>query len=251
LVSLVRGRIRIARQEDIVTTTFATLLVAFAAASGPGPIAASIARHATDVRVESTASNDPSWSTLKRLAPGTDVVVTVNAPEALNRVFVSANDDAITVINRATDPPCRAATSLVDLAKKRPDLFEPSHVAIGFVFGDVDVRADRIVFSGTWDCATDTIIEQISRANIRAVKSAPTVQSSAGWTVAGVALGFIAGGYVSVGAALGGCGASGHTSPGCGVAMTAGLWGPVAGGLLGHYTTKQVIETTYYLRPAD
>jgi len=229
-----------------VVITIATLLLAFVAAE-TGPIAASIERHAADGVWDTSATHDDRWTRVKRIAPGTDLVIATASSDGLTRVFVSADDDGMTVLNLATNPPCRSAKGLLDVARMRPELFEPARLAVGFIAGDVDVRADRILVTGNWDCATSSVVERIPRASVRIVKSPRTVQSSTAWTVAGASLGFIIGGYMAVAAALS-CD-NGQVSSVCTtVPGVIELAAPVAGGLIGHHTTKHVVEDVYYCR---
>lgn len=230
----------------------AIFFISFTAAADPGPITASIARHAADARLEDDTTNGASWSQLKRLAPATDIVIRTDTVDQLKRVFVSAGDEEITVINSATNPPCGAVSALVAVAGQRPELFDRSRIAVGFIAGDVEVRGDRIVVKGKSDCSTSDVIERLARESIRSVKSPRTTQSNKGWAVAGVTLGFIAGVYTAAATSMNGnCGTYQNVGVGCNILGSAFLWMPVAGGLLGHFATRQVVEKTYYRRDCD
>ena len=227
-----------------------TILILAAALSGP--IASSIERHAAEATVEDVSSDSASWTHFKRLASATDIVITTDTGDHLDRVFVSADDESVTVLNASTNPPCHAVKMLETVASQRPELFEPSHLAVGFIAADLDVRADRVLVKGQPDCPIDVLVQRVPRASIRSIKSPRRLESSKGWIVAGVTLGFIAGIYTAAaGSQIESCGYYERVAAGCYVPFSAPLWGPVAGGLLAHYTTRQPVEKTYYRRECD
>ena len=154
-----------------MVTTIATVVIAFASASGPGPIAASVERHAADPIGPPSHTHADKWDQLARVPAGTDVVITTDEAPDLRRTLVVVDSNELTVINRSGQQQCPATERIVDLATQRPDLFVRSHLDVGFVAGDLDVRADRILFRGQVVCDPSVVFERFARSSLLSVRS--------------------------------------------------------------------------------
>ncbi len=230
-----------------MVTTIATWLVAFVSASGPGPIAASIERHARDAVSQSTSAADGNWAGLARMARGTEIVLrTTERPDA-RRVFIAYDEASVTVLN-VNDPvlPAAVARQLREVAMIVPDVFDLGRTGHFFETKDGVRVGDGAVFVGAARlCDLAQIVERVPRSSVVLVRGTGEVTASRGAVIAGV----VVGGVLGVGAFVGAteCRIA-ESVTGCKAQLTAPLWTPVLGGLLGYGVTRQVDRRVFYQR---
>src|SRR5437867_11778883 len=83
----------------------------------PGPIARSITREATRfATVQQSKPVDSEWSRVRKLAPGTELIVIVKGSQPSNRYFVAGGGSDLAVLDvGASWLPARARDGLRDL----------------------------------------------------------------------------------------------------------------------------------------
>ncbi|HZT76888.1 MAG TPA: hypothetical protein VFA27_09535 [Vicinamibacterales bacterium] len=229
-----------------MVTTFAIWTLAIATAAGPGPIAASLARHAADsLVVETLPPADDGWWRLERIRPGAEVVMSTTRDTLVPRVFVSFDAASMTVLN-LRDPvlPRVAVQRLRDVAEIRSRAFDADRITVGFETDDrVRVSAAGVFVDGSRICDTDRIVERIPRASVRLVKGTGDVHASKAAVVTGVVLGELVG-LGLLGSAID-CRID-ESITGCRLQVFGPLWAPIAGGTLGYFVTRRVDETVFY-----
>jgi hypothetical protein len=236
----------IARQEDIVVTTCATLIVVFAATSS-APIAASIARHAEDALQQTTSVDDSNWRRLSLITRGTEVAVSTADRPDLRRVFITHDDASITVLN-LNDPilPRVASQTLRQVAVVRLDVFDLDRMSRGFETDNgVRVGSDGVFVGSSRICEIQRIVHRIPRSEVTLVQGLAEVTASRGATVAGVVIGEVLGLATFAGATE--CRIAESIS-GCKLQLMAPLWMPIAGGTLGYVLTRHVDRRVFYRR---
>lgn len=230
-----------------MVTTVATLLIVFAAADGPGPIAASIARHAADAAPQTAqVGDDASWARLSQATRGTEVVVSTKTVADVRRVFVGHDESSVTVLDLGERClPRTIARQLRSIAEAHPDWFETIEAAGGFV--DRDVRVDSTgIYSGSQRvCEVERVVERVPREQVMVVKRIGEAHASPKAVAGLAAAGFLVGLVTLAGASE--CRIA-ESLTGCRLELFAPLWMPVAGGVLGYVVTRHVDETVYYRR---
>lgn len=226
-----------------MVSTIATVVIAVAAASGPGPIAASLARHANDAIQQQTA-DDLSWSRLERIRRGVEVVVATQSGGDVHRIFLGHDSSTLMLLNaNYAALPHGVADRLRGLAETRPDLFEPDRLAVGFVERDLRISGTGVFLGPTRLCDLDRIVERIPRDQIRLVKSSPEAHASQRAVITGVVVGAAVG--VAFWASAIECRIA-DSITGCRLQLFAPVWMPVAGGAIGYAASRRVTEEVYY-----
>jgi hypothetical protein len=70
-------------------------------------------------------SAEAEWAHVRKLEPGRDITLTISGSQPANRVFLSADESYLTVLN-LTDPtlPATAARALREIASQHPEYFD-------------------------------------------------------------------------------------------------------------------------------
>lgn len=217
-----------------------------------GPIARAITREAARLGTvqQVTKPTDSDWARVRRLAPGTEVTVTVRGSQPGTRHVVLANEYGLTVLN-LTNPavPPAAKSVLPDVASHHPEYFAAAQKG-GRIVLDKNVRmgpegvfvADRKVA----DLAD--LVERIERDDVLQVEGPTRARGSVAGAVIGAGGGFLLGSLAFVAQGLrddcfGGCGASNALA----VMALVGL--PVAGGILGYRIFSHETRGVIYRAP--
>jgi hypothetical protein len=144
----------------------------------PGPIAKALTREAIRLAaanlngVRTGGSADVDWMGVRRLAPGTEIIVTVGNAKPRKRYFVLAVGSTVTVLNLTAEALPAAATRLLrDIAAHHPEYFASTQRAAQFGDQDVQVRPDGVFLAGHKIADLDQIVERIARADVVDVRS--------------------------------------------------------------------------------
>jgi hypothetical protein len=233
-----------------------SLLLAVSVAATPGPIARAVKTEAARLTANGQvrANDTPGWSRVKRLAAGTEILLTTRGSTPTARVFVQADDLDISVLNLSGPSlPVDVTRTLRKMALESPERFAAMRRGIGYTFGDIHVGRDGVVVAGRHVADLDDILEQTSRTQVREVRTAKPRSSGARGTLgalAGAAGGFFAGIYV--GAAIENewypciC-----DDPGLKGALRGAPIGAIAGGVLGYYTFRRMATEIIYRTPSN
>lgn len=171
----------------------------------PDQVARSITREAARFAgVQQRAPLDSEWSRVRRLAPGTELVVIVEGAQPANRYFVAGDESELTVLNVGNPAlPNTARNVLRDLTSTHPEYFLAAQKGGRFAL-EKNVRlgpegvyvADRRVV----DLAQ--VVEQYGRNEITEISTAKIESNVAGCALAAYYVGGIVGGIP--GAVIGG-----------------------------------------------
>jgi hypothetical protein len=204
-----------------------------------GPIRRAIARDAARLAAEQGnvaqrpgGSVGAPWSRVQNLVPGTDVKVVIKGQIPVLRYFVSADSSTLMVAN-LPQLPSNVATKMVRLLADRPDVFVAGSTE-QVVAGQLRVAPDGIFMRGQKIIDRDRVVETVAR--YRVAKIAGPREPDTWWSGlrgAGVGLGAgLLAGYVSAWS----CQIRNKSEcelAGIYVGAGAGLFGAVAGGIIG------------------
>ena len=197
---------------------------------------------------------ESDWSRVRKLAPGTEILVTVQGSQSGRRYAVLADESNLKVLN-LTDPTLpRAATRvLLNMASYHPEYFSAMATAGAFVDGNVRVGPAGVFVAGRKVADFGQVVEHIARDNIveiqQFVRTGGSVVRTAVWATAGLFGGAMVGGAIGGGlsCAFGACGPTKpNIPPGVGVGIFAGavvgtIWGGSHGYRSGRRTTQELI----------
>ena len=171
----------------------------------PGPIARSITREATRfATVEQSKPVDSEWSRVRKLAPGTELIVIVKGSQPSNRYFVAGDESDLTVLNvGAPSLPTAARDVLRDLASTHPEYFLAAQKGGEFaVEKNVRMGPDGVFVADRKVADLAQIVEQYGRHDITEITTAKIESNPVGCALAGYYGGGIVGGIP--GAVIGG-----------------------------------------------
>jgi hypothetical protein len=219
--------------------------------SAPGPIARAIAREAVRLTVDPRAgSADVEWSRVRKLAPGTEIIVTVEGSQPGGRYVVRADESDLTVLNVADPPlPAPAKDVLRGVASNHPEYFSAAQQGETFVLEkSVHLRLDGVFVGDRKVADLGQVVENVARNDVAEIK---TRQKGRGvWGHLG-----LLGGYF-VGAMSGGvvagfaCQAAvGRDRCDTGAFLTGMLVGGIAGGVYGSRAANRETEDVIYRAP--
>jgi hypothetical protein len=189
------------------------------------------------------------WSRVRKIAPGTEITITVRGSQAAERYFVSVGDSRITVLN-LTDRtlPVAAARALREVASQHREYLEGA--VKGGIFQVDDLRlAPAGVFLGERKVADlQDVVETTARNEVAEIK---TRQKGRGvWghlgPLGGYFVGAMAGGYVAGFACQA---AVGRDRCDTGAGLTGMLVGGIAGGAYGFRAAHRETEAVIYRAP--
>jgi hypothetical protein len=175
---------------------------------------------------------EPSWSRVRQLAPGTEIIVTVKGSKPANRYFLAGDESDLMVLNVA-DPalPVAARDMLRDAVSIHP---KPIPGAPQAGTKNVRVGPDG-VFVGNQRVADLGQVEHIARDDVTEIKTPPKSGLQRYWE-SGLGRGFtITAAGILAGSAIGiGVGLVANKTNGCDRCPLAGLfYGGIAGGVIG------------------
>ena len=138
------------------------------------------------------------WKKVVKIEAGTDINLIVAGDVQVKRVFVSANDAGMVVLNLSNPAlPSGVKTSLMEALSEHPDWFESVRFTIKFPSGVV-IDDDGVFLSGQRVAATDEVVIRIPRDRVVEVSRPKTNVAAAriGGGVLGYFLGPIVGGII-------------------------------------------------------
>jgi hypothetical protein len=160
-----------------------------------GPITRTITREAVRLTEESVVvdgddeaapSTSTDWPRVRRLKPGTAVIVTTRRLPGRQRYVISAAESGMTVLNVA-DPtlPGAARRMLIDIAANHPEYFEDALNGGTVLIRDTNVRLARDgVFAGNRRIGSlEQLAETIARRDIVEIALPGRERSELGITV--------------------------------------------------------------------
>jgi len=216
-------------------------------ASTDGPIASAVTRAAIRLAGDPQAEiADPNWSRVRKIAPGTELIVTARGTPPATRYFVAADGVGLWVLNLSDSAlPGNAMRRLRDIASTHPEYFMAQ--TGGFVDADMRAVPDGGVFMANRKVADlGQIVGRIARADVTEVATPVRMRGSTGVTVAGMAAGFAFGIFLLMSTVdcpfAGNCGA-------WQVRRAAPVWLPVAGGLVGYHSSAHEVGGVIYRAP--
>ena len=167
-------------------------------AATPGPIARAITREAVRLGTvqEVAKPGDSDWASVRRLAPGTEVIVTVRGSQSGKRHVVSASDSVLTVLN-LTDPslPDAATRALLSMAANHSEHFAGVKTGGHFLFDkSVRMASDGVFVADQKVADLGQVVETIARTDVVEIRSSgrtlsPVQKGALIGAIAGVATG--------------------------------------------------------------
>jgi hypothetical protein len=224
-----------------------TLIVSVAGTTVP--VTAQERLNATSAGQQSVPA-DPNWSRLRKLAPGTELIVTVKGSLPSNRYAVAWDASALTVLNLAAPTlPAAARDVLRDVASTHPEYFSAAQKGQLFVLErNVSVGPGGVFVDGRKIADLQQVIETSARQEVAEIK---TRQKGRGvWghlgPVGGYLVGAIGAGYAA--------GFACQARPGpnhcdTGAFLTGMLVGGIVGGGYGFRAANRETEHSIYRAP--
>jgi len=185
---------------------------------------------------------DANWSRVRKLAPGTEIIVTVKGSPVTEWYFVAANESDLTVLH-LTDPslPVAARDILRDMAAIHPDYFAVADKRGSFVNGAVRVAPDGVFVADRKVADLAQVVEIIAQSAVAEVK---TRQRGRGvWGHLGPLGGFFVGGMAG--------GVTGAFACHCdtGGFLVGMMVGGITGGVYGFRAANRETENVIYGAP--
>ncbi len=177
--------------------------------STPGPIGRSMARAATHLATfEQSERVDAGWSRVRKIAPGTELIVTVKGSPPVNRYFVAGDESHLTVLNVSNRSlPATTKHALRDAASTHPEYFRNAQGRQTFIVANgVRLGSDGVFVADRKVADLAQVVEQYRRPDISEIASARTDSNPVGCALAGYYGGAVVGGMpgVVIGGAVGG-----------------------------------------------
>jgi hypothetical protein len=150
---------------------------------------------------------ESNWSRVRKLASGTEIIVTVKGSPPVSRYFVAADDSGLSVLN-VGDPalPTAARDVLRDVASTHPEWFQAAKTGGAFVLEkNVRVGPDGVFVADRKVADLAQVVEQYGRPDITDIKTASVESNPVGCAFAGYYGGAVVGGLpgVLIGGAVG------------------------------------------------
>ena len=221
-----------------------------------GPLARAITREAVRLATESTSSSvlqiaepNSNWSRASKLAPGTEIVVTVRTSQPGKRYFVQADESELTVLNLSNPTlPAAATRVLRDIASNHREYFERAEKGGTFLLDNVRLVPDGVFVADRKVADLGQIIEAIARNDVVEIRGAGTTRGgSVAGAVIGAGGGFLLGAVLAVNLEFKQCGGSCNDERALQVLSLVGL--PIAGGVLGYHAFGHKTQDVIYHAP--
>ena len=216
-----------------------------------GPIARSIAREAVRLTVDRrSGSDDVEWSRVRKLAPGTELIVTVEGSQPGGRYVVRVGESDLTVLNVADSPlPAAVKALLRGVATNHPDYFSAVQQGGTVVLEKgVRLRLDGVFVGDLKVADLERVIENIARNDVVEIQIRQKGRGM--WGHLGPLGGYFVGG-MSGGLVAGfACQAvAGRDRCDTGAFLTGMLGGGIAGGVYGFRAANRETEDVIYRAP--
>jgi hypothetical protein len=219
--------------------------------SPPGPIARGIAQEAARLTVDQrTGSADAEWSRVRKLAPGTEIIVTIEGAQPVGRHVVRVDESSLTLLNVA-DPllPAAAKNVLRGVASNHPEHFSAAKQGETFFLEKrVRLRQDGVFVGDRKVADLGQVVEHVARNDVAEIKTRKRGRGLWGHLgpLGGYFVGAMSGGYI-VGF---GCQAvEGRDRCDTGAFLAGSLMGGITGGLYGFRAARRETEQVIYLAP--
>jgi hypothetical protein len=191
----------------LVTSLIAPALPVVADQNTPmnGPIARSVTGEvARLVTTEQRAPDDSEWSRVRRLAPGTELIVMVKNSQPASRYFVGGDESGLTMLNTDTPAlPTTARNVLRSLASTHPEYFLAAQKGGQFQLEkNIRLGPDGVFIADRKVADLAQVVEQYGRQDITEIRTAEAESNPAGCALAGYFGGGVVGGVP--GAIIGG-----------------------------------------------
>ena len=162
------------------------------------------ARHSPFATVQQDEPVDSGWSRVRKLATGTELIVTVQGAPLANRYFVAGDESDLTVLNvDAPASPAPQAMSCATLPPPTRNIFWPRKKADGLCWRRTCAWGQTACSWPIWKVADlAQVVEQYGRHDITEVKTATVESNPVGCAFAGYYGGGLIGGIP--GAVIGG-----------------------------------------------
>lgn len=142
--------------------------------STPGPIAQAIEQQAVGFRVDpETGLVDSQWSRVRRLPPGTEIIVTTRQGPPDVRYVVRADESWLTVLKLADPSRLAAAGALLRaVAADHPDYFSAAQHGGTFLFeGNVRFGPDGVFVDARKVADLGEVVTNIARSDVIEIRS--------------------------------------------------------------------------------
>ena len=170
-----------------------------------GPIARAIAREAArQPTVQQSGPAESEWPRVRKLAPGTELIVTVKRSQPADRYLVQAGDSDLTVLNLSAPAlPTAARDVLRHVASTHPEYMLAAKKGGRFGFEkNVRMGPDGVFVADRKIADLANVVEEYNRDDITEIKTAETESNPVACTLAGYYGGGVVGGIP--GAIIGG-----------------------------------------------
>jgi hypothetical protein len=217
----------------------------------PGPIARAALREVSRLGTAygGRQSSDPDWARVRRLAPGTQVTVTVSGSPPAVRYVIAANESDVTALNLTVPAIPSAATSVLRaVASDHPEYFPAAQQGSSFLLDDnVRLGPDGVFVADRKVADLGQVVERITRSDVREISSGMRTRGSIAGAVGGAAGGLLLGYFAAINLAYKQCGDSCTDEK---VLMGLSLVGlPVAAGVLGYKAFGRTTSDIIYRAP--
>lgn len=216
------------------------------------PLARAVTREAARLAAVQSGGTpaESNWSRVRKLAPGTEITVTLKGSPPVQRAFLTGDDSDLTVLN-VTDPelPAAACEVLRGVASSHPEYFPSAQQGGRFVLERSVRMGPEGVFAADRKVADlEQVVEKIARNDVAEIK---TRQKGRGvWghlgPLGGYFVGAMSGGYVAGFACQA---AGGRDRCDNGAFLMGGLVGGIAGGVYGLRAATSETEDVIYRAP--
>ena len=151
-----------------------------------GPITRSIAREAARVAAAPpTEAADTDWSRVRKLPPGTAIIVGLEDASRANRYFVAADETDLTVLNVTVDLPSAARNVLRDVASRHADYFRAAQRGDTFHLDQrVSLGPDGVFVADQKVAELAQVVEEYGRLDIAGITIAGTTSNPVGCALA-------------------------------------------------------------------
>lgn len=193
--------------------------------------------------------DESTWSRVRTLAPGTEIIVTVHGSLPRTRYVIGVGESDLMVLN-VTDPTLpRAVTRvLVNLASKHPEYLTRTPMAGQFVDQAVRVGSDGVFVADQKVADLQHVVETNARKEIAEIKIRRKGQGVWGHLglLGGYFVGAMTGSYVAGFACQAAVGRNGCDT---GAFLSGMLVGGIAGGVHGFRASNRETEDVVYRAP--
>jgi hypothetical protein len=233
---------------SICCTAVASVSPIAAGIESSTPLARAVARETARLAADpQTDSSSVAWSRVLPLAAGTEIVVTSQDAVVRNRIFVTADEFCLTLLNLA-DLPTAVERELRRVASTHPEYLVAAHQRGTVIFhGNLRLQRDGAYVGNRRVADFGQVIERIERTGITEIAARRWGRGF--WGHLGP-LGGVFVGAMSAGMVVGYACQAMAGRVGCDSAAALGLFvGGIGGGAYGFHAARRETEEVVYLAP--